>query len=110
MVLSKIQKEILIGTLLGDSNLQTFSKNRNTYRLRYLQKASQIEYINHLYEIWKDWVLTSPKLSNYLDKRTNKVYSRIYFNTKTHTEFKYYGEIFYTFDEKVSKFVKTIPS
>jgi len=63
--LSKIQKEILIGTLLGDSSLQTYSKNRNTNRLRFLPKLNQKEYIDHLYEIWKNWVLTPPKISNY---------------------------------------------
>lgn len=47
MELSKIQKEIIIGTLLGDSSLQTFNKDRKTYRLRFLQKLDQKEYIYH---------------------------------------------------------------
>lgn len=110
MELSKIQKEIIIGTLLGDSSLQTFNKDRKTYRLRFFQKLDQKEYIDHLYEIWKDWVLTPPKISSYQDKRTNKIYSRIYFNTITHSEFKKFGDLFYKQDPENRKFVKIVPS
>jgi hypothetical protein len=109
-ILTKIQKEILIGTLLGDSNLQTFSKNKKSYRLRFLQSFNQKDYIDHLYEIWKNWVLTPPKISKYLDKRTNKEYSRISFNTKTDPVFKPYGDMFYKQDKESNKLIKILPN
>jgi hypothetical protein len=39
----------MIGLLLGDGNLQTFSKNGNTWRLRILQGGeNHFDYIQHL--------------------------------------------------------------
>jgi hypothetical protein len=69
-----LDKEILLGTLLGDSSLQTYTKGK-TWRLRFIQKDK--DYIFHLYEIWKPFVGTSPKL---LDDGSGNF--RWYFNTK----------------------------
>ena len=52
MTLSKQQKEILVGILLGDANLQTDNGGK-TYRLRVLQSEQHKEYLFHLYEIFK---------------------------------------------------------
>jgi len=41
-------EEVLIGTLLGDASMQTYSDGE-TWRLRYLQKDEK--YIRHLYEL-----------------------------------------------------------
>jgi hypothetical protein len=56
--LTNTQREVLIGILLGDANLQTFN-NGITYRLRILQKNQ--EYSKHLYNIFQNFVTTPPK-------------------------------------------------
>jgi hypothetical protein len=49
LILNNNLKEIMIGLLLGDGNLQTFSKNGNTWRLRILQGGeNHFDYIQHL--------------------------------------------------------------
>lgn len=85
--LNAIQREVLIGILLGDANLQTFNGG-TTYRLRILQKNKN--YVEHLYNIFKDFVTTPPK-----EISTKKGETRWYFNTKTFSCFRFYGCQFY---------------
>jgi hypothetical protein len=49
--LSSIQKDILIGTLLGDASMQAMKGNQES-NVKFEQKLSQIDYINHLYEVF----------------------------------------------------------
>ena len=49
LILDDKIKEIMIGLLLGDGNLQTFSKTGKTWRLRLIQGGeNHFDYINHL--------------------------------------------------------------
>ena len=60
--LTPIQREIILGTLLGDAHLRTH--NNKTYNLQFYQSASlnlHKSYIDHLYSIFHEWVLTPPK-------------------------------------------------
>lgn len=97
----KENQEVLIGTLLGDASLQTYSDGK-TWRLRYLQKNE--EYIKHLYEIWNSFTGTPPKLAT--DKNGNK---RWYFNTLTFNGFTDIALKFYTKSPKGS-WIKKVPS
>src|SRR6266487_4016314 len=54
------QQEILIGLLLGDGCLETANGGR-TYRLKVEQSSSHQAYVQHLYEAFKEWVLTPPR-------------------------------------------------
>lgn len=83
------QKEILFGTLLGDASLQTYTKGK-TYRARFLQSDSHVEYLKHLYDIFKDYCGTEPKLQ--ITKQNHK---RWYFNTLTNPDLLEFGKIFY---------------
>lgn len=83
------QISVLIGTLLGDSSLQTYTDGK-TWRARFLQGDLNKEYLFHLYEIFKDFVKTPPKLSD--DGLGNKRWS---FNTCVIPELKTYAELFY---------------
>ena len=83
------QFNVLIGTLLGDSSLQTFT-NGNTWRARFLQGDLHKDYLFHLYEIFKDYVKTPPKLSD--DGLGNKRWS---FNTCVIPELKTLADLFY---------------
>lgn len=51
-------QDILVGTLLGDASMQTYSDGK-TWRLRYLQKDEQ--YLRHLYNLWEKFTGTEPK-------------------------------------------------
>ena len=80
---------VLIGTLLGDSSLQTYTDG-NTWRARFLQGDLHKDYLFHIYEIFKDYVKTPPKLSD--DGLGNKRWS---FNTCVIPELKTFADLFY---------------
>jgi hypothetical protein len=54
MQLTNQQRDLIIGTLLGDGNLQTETQGR-TWRYRALQKAEHQPYLDHKYTILKDY-------------------------------------------------------
>ena len=58
--LTRLQREVLVGIILGDAHLETRNNGR-TYRVKFEYSAKQCEYVEHLYEIFKEWVLTSPQ-------------------------------------------------
>jgi hypothetical protein len=87
--ITKIQKEILIGLILGDAHLEK-SLNGYSYRLKIEQSVKKKEYIFHLFNIFKDWCFSEPKI-----KRTN-----FYFQTKFSSSLLYYGLKFYNNEKK----------
>jgi hypothetical protein len=91
---SQIQFDLLIGSLLGDANLQT-QNNGQTWRARFLHKAIHQPYIYHKYEILKEFCNQGPSYSSYYDERTKKNYERYFFNTLTNDEFRFLGNLFY---------------
>jgi len=95
--LSEVQREILIGKLLGDGHLET--NNGITYRLKIEHSIKQQDYVQWLYQNFKDWVLTPPKIkTKFLNDKT---YQNIWFNTVFHIAFRYYGKQFYQDKQKV---------
>lgn len=84
--LRRIQREVLVGILLGDAHLETQNRGR-TYRLKIEQSFKHRNYVEHLYEIFKAWVLTPPKI-----KMHNR---KIYFQTVSHGAFRFYAHQFY---------------
>ena len=94
------QREVLVGILLGDANLQTESNGR-TYRLRVTQAEQNKDYLFALYELFKPLVNTPPKLYVYRpDKRTNNSSRRWTFATTQHGCFRFYGKQFYVDGKK----------
>ena len=90
--LNKTQRSILVGTLLGDSHLETRNDGK-TYRLKVEHSSKQAFYVNWLYEHFKDWTLTPPK---YKDKQVfDKTYQNYYFSTLSVGNFRFYGKQFY---------------
>ena len=57
--LSDLQKEVLIGLLMGDGHLE--SRDGRIYRLKIELSYLQKEYVDWLYDIFKEWVLTPPQ-------------------------------------------------
>lgn len=98
LTLTSFQKEVLIGTLLGDGHLER-QKGAVNYRLKFQQSAFHQNYILHLYDIFKDFVSTPPK--SRIRIGFGKEQSTWYFNTFAHPVFLYYGELFYKNNKKV---------
>lgn len=99
--LSLIQHEVLVGTLLGDACLKP-NKSKTKYKLSILQSLAHKEYVLHLYDIFKEFVITPPKEYVFTDKRSpGKVYTRWFFHTTSQACFKVYGNAFYCNNTKI---------
>lgn len=94
---NKKLKQILFGILLGNGNLQTYTGGK-TWRVRFIQ--SNKDYLFHLYEIFKIYVKTPPKLSFSYNK-----YSRWTFNTTVQSIWLEFSDMFYT-----KKYKKIMPN
>jgi hypothetical protein len=83
--LNTLQRDIIIGLMLGDGHLETLTKGR-TWRLLVEQsKKPHQDYLLHLYDVFKPFVLQEPK-----EKGNN-----ILFKTITFSSFRFYGNLFY---------------
>ena len=90
--LSSIQRSILVGLLLGDGHLEAQNGGK-TYRLKVEHSVQQKDYVDWLYNQFKDWVRTGPKL-----RKEGKSYG---FTTYSHSSFRFYGQQFYKSKLKV---------
>ncbi len=95
--LTKQQKEVLVGTLLGDSHLSTY--NRVNYNVMVQHGYSQKEYTDWLYEIFKEWVRTPPQIK--YQKINGKLYQKYWFNTLSHAAFRFFAQQFYCNGKKI---------
>lgn len=90
--LSQQQREVLTGLLLGDAHLETQNQGR-TYRLKIEQSLKHQDYVQHLYEVFKPWVLTPPQPK----ERSSRGYTsrNCWFQTVSHGAFRFYAHQFY---------------
>lgn len=96
--LNKIQREILVGLMLGNGHLETQNRGK-TFRLKVEQSANKAEYVNWLYENFENFVLNKPKIK---DKQRNGVVTRsIWFTTLSLGSFRFYAQQFYANGKKV---------
>nr|ACU25388.1 hypothetical protein [Trebouxia angustilobata] len=102
--LTLLQKEVLFGVILGDAHLET-QNNRITYRVKFEQSIKHKAYIEHLYDVFKNYVKTSPqlKLVTYKNSQTNgqKQSINIRFATISSSTFTFFGKQFYKDKKKV---------
>lgn len=82
------QRKVLIGVLLGDAHLETQNSGR-TYRVKFEYSNEHNEYANHLYEIFKEWILTPPQT------KQDATHNNIWFQTVSHPAFRFYAHQFY---------------
>jgi recombination protein RecA len=108
MKLNQQQKDLLIGTLLGDGHLASSTKGR-TWRYRAIHKKKHQLYLFHKYEIFEPFCKSKPVYAEVFDSRTQKTYQRWSFNTITHICFEHYANLFYTNDTKTSRMSKDVP-
>ena len=89
--LNDTQRQVLVGVLLGDAHLETQNSGR-TYRVKFEYSAKHGEYANHLYGIFKEWILTPLQL------KQDATHDDVWFQTVSHSAFRFYAHQFY--DEK----------
>lgn len=90
--LSKQQKDILIGKMLGDGCLEINGFNP---RLKVDQTRAQKEYVFWLYKKFVPFVGRTPYETKFFDKRFNKIYYHWRFTTNSLSIFKHWHSIFY---------------
>jgi LAGLIDADG DNA endonuclease family len=102
IILSNIQKDIIIGTILGDSSLERYGRSINT-RLRIDQTFPQhAEYTMHLFSHLIN--LCGKGFKVYIRKpdiRNNKIYSSIQFKTLALPSLNFYKDLFYKDGKKI---------
>jgi LAGLIDADG DNA endonuclease family len=106
--LTDIQKEVLIGTLLGDSTIPK-QQNKAGYNVKFEQTSRQQDYIWHLYELFLPFVGTPPKVRAITGGKA-KDRESIWFRTYRHIAFKFYYDFFYPVDtQDLSQRKKKVP-
>lgn len=90
--LSKLQREILVGILLGDACLETRNSGR-TFRLKVEQSVAHERYLVHLHEQFRCWTLSPPHSVRRV--RRGVVTESLSFSTVSHSAFRFYGHQFY---------------
>lgn len=99
-MLTRLQREVLVGILLGDAWLETQNAGR-TFRLGVLQSEKHVEYVDHLFDVFKSFIeVPGPKLRERLDYSGN-VYRCYQFRTRSSGEFRFYYHQFYLEGVKV---------
>lgn len=95
--LTREQRDVLVGLLLGDAHLETQNCGR-TYRLKIEYSSKNREYCDHVYGIFRDWVLTPPR-SRSVNNGGHRS-KNLAFSTVSHAAFRFYAQQFYTDGKK----------
>jgi hypothetical protein len=96
--LSDVQREIVVGVLLGDAHLETQNGGRS-YRLKVEQAVRHAEYVRHLHSELREWVLTPPRPK--MGKTKGVTTFNLAFQTVSHEELASYGSLFYQARRKI---------
>ena len=102
------QKEVLIGTLLGDASM-VLKLGKPTYQVKFEQSIQRKEYIEYLYGIFEDFVGTPPKIRD-IRGGGAKPRQSIWFRTYSHSAFKFYDDIFYIRNKTTNARQKCVPA
>jgi hypothetical protein len=94
--LTQEQREIIIGSSLGDLNIRKIGK---ASRLVFDQKNK--DYLFHLYNIFESWVRTPPKERLQQRLPTSNLCSNWHFSTLSHKELHFYYTLFYPQGKKL---------
>jgi hypothetical protein len=100
-MLQPIQRDLLIGSLLGDGNLRFLRENLEaTFTIDHSLK--QEDYVWYKYRILKDWVLTEPRIfTRIYHKDREKMLSSVRFSSISHSVFTSWYDIFYQEGRKI---------
>ena len=78
--LTSEQKEVLIGTLLGDSSMSIRS-DKPHYSVKFEQGEAHKDYVDHLYQIFEPYTGSPPSMRFIDSKKTRRAY---WFRTYRH--------------------------
>lgn len=92
------QKEILVGIILGDGHLET-QNSGITYRLKVEHSIKQKEYVDYLYQIFKEFTISPLKERTRIS--LGKELKSYGFTTISSGIFRFYGQQFYHNGKKV---------
>jgi len=101
--LTKYQRAIIVGTLLGDGHLES-KDNGRTYRLKIEHSISQKQYVDWLYGQFREWTGDAPKsrmVTSGFSYRNGKGTTAYGFSTYSHGAFRFYGQQFYPNGKKI---------
>jgi len=94
--LAKEQREMVIGTLLGDGCIAPHGRNKKTYRLIISHCEKQKDLVFYKKAVLGNFV---NNINIRKDKRKNSIMYT--FNTVTHNEFKFFYDLFYENNKKI---------
>jgi len=84
---------------LGDACLETQNAGRS-YRLKIEQGIVHADYVQHLYSVLRDWVLSPPRPKQGQTRGVTTL--NLAFQTVSHAELSSYGELFYRERRKIA--------
>lgn len=100
LIQSEEQKQVLLGTILGDGCLFKGNSNQN-YRMNLAHGLKQKEYFMYKYNVLKSLNFKEPKIENEFNTRTEKQYSCIKTQSLTNPLFTEMYEIWYKDGKKI---------
>lgn len=98
--LNNRQRQLVLGTLLGDGGLYLWKRNTNA-RLKIQHSGKDMRYIKFKRHIFGDFVTGKINKDTHKNKKVNKIYYSCYFITKTHPEFTKFYKQFYKNGRKI---------
>lgn len=90
--LTQEQWEASIGLMLGDASLQT-QNNRKTFRMKFEWSAKNKAYIDHVYTLFDEWIISEPHKKERLSPQGNLV-TNYGFQTISHKAFNPLAELY----------------
>jgi len=99
--LSELQSEALIGLLLGDASLQTQNKGK-TYRIKFEWGNNSKAYVDHVYALFNEWILSEPHKKIRISPKSNTVINWG-FQTISHQVFNPLADLFIIDNKKSIK-------
>jgi LAGLIDADG DNA endonuclease family len=90
--LSTIQWETSIGLILGDASLRTQNKG-HTYKLQFEWSNKHKPYVDHVYNLFDEWVLSKPHKKIRKSPKGNKIITWG-FQTLSHNAFNSLADLF----------------
>ena len=100
-ITSKLQEEVLIGTVIGDGCLCKQNKTAKKCRISLAHSLKQRQYFLKKYEILKDLIETEYRIGFQHDTRTNKDYHFIKFQSKANLLYADLRDKWYKNDKKI---------
>ena len=96
--LSIEQKEAIIGLMLGDASLQSQNKGK-TYRMKFEWGNNNKAYVDHVYALFDEWVLSFPHKKSRISPKGNTIINWG-FQTISHQAFNSLADLFINNNKK----------